>query len=319
AEQVEDALSSGFGSRWISTIYAPSNQYRVIVELEPRYQKDPAILSMLYVRASNGKLIPLNTVAKVSMSVAPLLVNHLGQLPAATISFNLKPGASLGEAVEKVEKYAKDVLPGSVTYKFQGTAQAFQASFADMWFLLLIAVFVIYLVLGVLYESFVHPLTILTGLPPAGLGALITLMIFHCELNIYSFLGLILLIGIVKKNAIMMIDFALDAQRKHNQDPASAIYEACLIRFRPIMMTTMAALMGSLPLAFGYGAGGESRQPLGLAVVGGLIVSQMLTLYITPVFYLFFDSLQNKLRRNKPSPDSGIPAIEQIDSATAAR
>jgi HAE1 family hydrophobic/amphiphilic exporter-1 len=246
------------------------------------------------------------------------LINHLGQMPAATISFNLKPGAALGAAVDEVQKIAAQTLPDSVTYKFQGSAQAFQSSTSDLWFLLLVAIFVIYIVLGILYESFVHPLTILTGLPPAGLGALITLILFHGELNIYSFLGLILLIGIVKKNAIMMIDFALDAQREQGKTPAAAIYDACLVRFRPIMMTTMAALMGSLPLAFGYGAGGEARQPLGLCVVGGLVVSQLLTLYITPVFYLNFDSLQRRFTRKRTAQrkPKGSAATDKLDNVS---
>lgn len=293
-EEIENSLSSAYGNRMISTIYAPSNQYRVIIELEPQYQKDPSALNLLYVRSKNGGLIPLSTVARLEPGAGPLLVNHLGQLPAVTISFNLKSGVSLGDAVKEVEKVTQDFLPDAVSYKFQGTAEVFQSSLQNLSLLLVIAVIVIYLVLGILYESFIQPLTILAGLPSAGLGALITLMIFHVDLNIYAFLGLIMLIGIVKKNAIMVVDFALDMQRKQKKPPEQAVYEACLIRFRPIMMTTFAAIMGSVPLAMGWGAGGEARQPLGLCVLGGLMVSQLVTLYITPVFFILFESLGRK-------------------------
>jgi HAE1 family hydrophobic/amphiphilic exporter-1 len=281
----------------ISTIYAPSNQYRVIVELEPQFQNKPDALSLLYIRSKSGDLVPLKAIARLEPASGPLLVNHLGQLPSTTISFNLRSGASLGEAVKEIEKSASSILPASVSYKFAGQAEAFQASLANLWMLLIIAILVIYIVLGILYESYVHPLTILTGLPPAGMGALLTLYCFHIDLDIYGFLGLIMLMGIVKKNAIMMIDFALDAQRSANKTAQEAIYEACLVRFRPIMMTTMAAIMGALPLALGWGAGGEARQPLGLAVLGGLIISQSVTLYFTPVFYIFFDKLKNKVSR----------------------
>ncbi len=299
AEQIENALWDAFGSKWISTIYAPNNQYQVIIELKPEYQKDPSALSMLYIHSSKGELVPLNSVATVSESIGPLTVNHTGQLPSVTISFNLKPGVSLGEAVTEIQKIAKATLPDTIMTNFQGAAQAFKESFQGLWFLLIVAVFVVYLVLGILYESFIHPLTILSALPFAGFGALVTLLIFGVELNIYAFVGIIMLIGLVKKNGIMMIDFALHAQRNEGMKPEEAIYSACLIRFRPIMMTTAAALFGALPIALGIGAGGEVRQPLGLAVVGGLLFSQMLTLFVTPVFYLYMDRLHKWLGRKK--------------------
>jgi len=293
--QIEDALSSAYGDRQVSTIYTPNNEYWVIVELEPKYQLDPSALSMLYIRSSTGQLVPLSSVTDLTQSLGPLSVNHSGQLPSVTISFNLAPGVALGDAVDEIKKIAQETVPATISGSFAGEAQEFQNSMVGLGLLLLLAVVVIYIVLGVLYESFIHPLTILSGLPSAGFGALVTLMAFHYELNLYGFVGIIMLIGIVKKNAIMMIDFALAAERKEGKNTADAIYEGCLIRFRPIMMTTMAALMGTLPIAMGVGAGAESRRPLGLAVVGGLLVSQFITLYITPVYYTYLDSFQKWL------------------------
>jgi HAE1 family hydrophobic/amphiphilic exporter-1 len=299
AEQLEDALYTAYGSRQISTIFAPNNDYAVIMEVKPEYQLEPAALSLLHVRSASGQLVPLDTFTKLITSVGPAVVNHLGQLPAATISFNLKPGASLGAAVAAVARTAKATLPSTISTSFQGTAQAFQDSLRGMGLLLLMAIVVIYIVLGILYESFMHPITILSALPFAGFGALVTLMVFGSDLNIYAFVGIVMLVGLVKKNGIMMIDFALEAKKSGDKSAVDAIYEACLIRFRPIMMTTMAALVGTLPIAFGFGAGGESRQPLGLAVVGGLLFSQFLTLFITPVFFVYMERLKDLLSRSK--------------------
>ena len=294
-EQIEVALGSAYGSRQISTIYGANNQYQVILTVQPRFQMDPSVVPLLHIRAAGGQLVPLDAIARVTRSVGPMSVNHLGQLPAVTVSFNLKPGYSLGPAVAEVAQVATQVLPPTINGSFQGTAQAFQSSQQGLETLLLVSVLVIYLVLGILYESYIHPITILTALPFAGFGALLTLEVFHVDLNLYAFVGVIMLIGLVKKNGIMMIDFAIEAQRKEQMPPADAIYHACVVRFRPIMMTTMSALMGTLPIALGFGAGSESRRPLGLAVVGGLLFSQSLTLFVTPVFYLYMEALRNRV------------------------
>jgi HAE1 family hydrophobic/amphiphilic exporter-1 len=304
--QIEDALYSAYGTRQVSTIYTPTNQYYVIMETAPEFQKNTESLALIYLRNRNGKLVPLDTVAALRREVGPLTVNHLGQLPAVTISFNLRSGYSLGEATAVIREIARKELPATVSYGFQGSAQAFTSSFQGLGLLLIMAVLVIYVVLGILYEDFIHPLTILSGLPAAGFGALFTLWAFREELNIMGFVGVILLIGIVKKNAIMMIDFAIAKESEQGAafNAQEAITEACLVRFRPIMMTTFAALAGAIPIALGLGAGADSRRPLGLAVVGGLIVSQLLTLYITPVIYIYMDRFSHWLahKRGRTAP-----------------
>ncbi|MDZ7993872.1 MAG: efflux RND transporter permease subunit [Nostoc sp. EfeVER01] len=296
ANQIETALSNAYGTRQVSTIYAPDSQYQVIMGVEPKYQQNANALDLLSVRAPSGQLVPLNAVATLSKDVGPLTINHKGQLASVTFSFNLKPGVSLGNVTGKIEQLARQTLPPTISTAFQGSAQAFQSSIQGLGLLLLVAILVIYIVLGILYENFIHPLTILSSLPSAGFGAILTLLLFQVDLNIYAFVGIILLVGIVKKNGIMMVDFAIIA-RQNGKTPYEAIYEACLVRFRPIMMTTMAALMGTLPIALGLGAGADTRRPLGLAVVGGLVFSQFLTLYLTPVFYTYMESWQTKLKK----------------------
>jgi HAE1 family hydrophobic/amphiphilic exporter-1 len=327
-QKIEDALYTAYSSRQISTIYAPNNEYQVIMELAPQYQADPSALSLLYVRNTQGQLVPLEAAAKLSQNLGPLAVTHAGQLPSVTISFNLKPGVSIGDAVSAVNGVARRTLPATIITNFQGTAQAFQSSLQGLGLLLLMAILVIYMVLGILYESFIHPLTILSALPFAGFGALVTLLIFRTDLSIYAFVGIIMLVGLVKKNGIMMVDFALEAQRKEGKNATDAIFEACTVRFRPIMMTTMAALMGTLPIALGFGAGAESRRPLGLAVVGGLLFSQMLTLFVTPVFFVYMEQFREWIDRRsgkgRPKPEAEEPRApereeERIPAAASMR
>jgi HAE1 family hydrophobic/amphiphilic exporter-1 len=304
AQQIEDSLYSAYGQRQISTIYAPNNQYRVILELLPEYQNDPSAMRLLYVRSASGSLVPLESLVRIENGLGPLAVNHSGQLPSVTLSFNLLPGHSIGEATTAANTLVAEVVPPTVTASFQGTAAQFQSSMQGLGLLLVLAVLVIYMVLGVLYESFIHPFTILSALPLAGVGALLTLLVFRTELSLYAFVGIIMLVGLVKKNGIIMVDFAVEAERL-GKSPGEAIMEACLVRFRPIMMTTMAALFGTLPIALGLGAGGEVRRPLGLAVVGGLLVSQSLTLFATPVVYLYMAGLQRRLARWLPGLHRG--------------
>jgi HAE1 family hydrophobic/amphiphilic exporter-1 len=307
-DQIRNTFYSAFGTRQISTIYEPSNSYEVILELDPADQRSPSDLSKIYVRASSGQMVPLAAVASISEGIGPVTINHQGQLPSVTISFNLQPGFSLGTAIDEIKQLEHDVnLPVSVSSSYQGNAQVFQQALQGQGLLLSAAVIVIYIVLGILYESFIHPITILSGLPAAALGALLTLMLFHQDMSVIAIIGVVMLIGIVKKNAIMMIDFALERQRAGNVTADEAIFEACLLRFRPIMMTTMAAIMGGLPIAIGWGEGAELRQPLGLVVVGGLVVSQSLTLFITPVIYLYLEKFRLLFSR-EAQPATALPA-----------
>jgi hydrophobic/amphiphilic exporter-1 (mainly G- bacteria), HAE1 family len=317
--QIESALYNAYGARQVSTIYTPNDQYWVVMELLPQYQRDLSAMNLLHISGRNGVSVPLGSLAQVKPGTGPLSINHSGQLPSVTLSFNLTPGTSIGTAVQQVQAAAREVLPSSISTSFAGTAQAFQAAQQGLLVLLVLAILVIYLVLGILYESFVHPLTILSGLPFAGFGALLALVIFNMDLSIYAFVGIIMLIGIVKKNAIMMIDFAIEAERRENTDARKAILEAASVRFRPIMMTTMAALVGTLPIALGHGAGAESRRPLGIAVVGGLLFSQLITLYITPVVYTYLDAWQNRLAHRKARQRYGDAAPGEARVAEATR
>jgi HAE1 family hydrophobic/amphiphilic exporter-1 len=310
-DAIENALYTAYGSRQISTIYAPNNEYQVIMELLPQFQRDPSAFQLLYIRSKKGDLVPLAAVTKFERTVGPLAVNHAGQLPAVTISFNLAPGVSLGQAVAEIDRVARQTLPDTIQTSFQGTAQAFESSQKGLGLLLLVAILVIYMVLGILYEDFLHPITIFSALPFAGFGALLTLLVFRTELSIYAFVGVILLVGLVKKNGIMMVDFAIEGRRT-GKPPEEAIYEACVVRFRPIMMTTMAALMGTLPIALGFGTGAESRRPLGLAVVGGLLFSQMITLFVTPVFYIYMEALRERLDRRKGKTPAKLAPVETM-------
>jgi HAE1 family hydrophobic/amphiphilic exporter-1 len=304
-EQIEQALYNAYGSRQVSTIYTPNNEYWVILELLPEFQRDMAAVQMLYVRSRTGTLVPLASVTRTSRTLGPMLVNHTGQLPSVTISFNTKPGTALGDAVDQVDKAARGTFPEGVTAAFYGAAQAFKDTQKGLLALFVVAIFVIYIVLGILYESFVHPLTILSGIPFAAFGALLAMLVTRTELTVYAWVGVIMLVGLVKKNAIMMVDFATEAQKKPGVNAFDAIIEACLVRFRPITMTTMAALVGTLPIALGAGTGAESRRPLGIAVVGGLAFSQVVTLYVTPVIYTYFDAVIARFRR---PAEGGTPA-----------
>jgi HAE1 family hydrophobic/amphiphilic exporter-1 len=316
--QIESALYNAYGARQVSTIYTPNDQYWVVMELLPEYQRDLSAMNLLHITGRQGVSVPLGSLAKVTPGTGPLTVNHSGQLPSVTLSFDLEPGTSLGTAVERVAAAAGEVLPSTISTSFSGTAQAFQQAQAGLAVLLVMAILVIYLVLGILYESFIHPLTILSGLPFAGFGALLALAVFGHDLSIYAYVGIIMLVGIVKKNAIIMIDFAIEAERNHGKTAREAILEAASVRFRPIMMTTMAALVGTMPIALGHGAGAEARRPLGIVVVGGLAFSQIITLYITPVIYTYFDALQERLGRRRTKERVSVPAEETAPAPTPA-
>ncbi len=292
-EQIENGLFAAYGPQWVSTIYAPGDQYRVLLEVDRRFQDDHGKISALRIRSQDGHLVPMDSLVRYTTQAGLTTVNHYGQSTAVTLSFDLLPGVALGDVVGQIEDLAARRLPDTVTAHFQGTAQAFQQSTRNLALLLVVAILVVYIVLGILYESFVHPLTVLSGLPSAGFGALLTLYLFDLPLDVYSFVGLILLVGIVKKNAIMQIDFALDAERRLGLSPREAIFQGCVTRFRPIMMTTMAALLGAAPIAAGQGAGGEVRRPLGMCIIGGLVFSQLITLYLTPTVYLYLGKFQS--------------------------
>ena len=299
---IDDTLYDAFGQRQVSTMFTQLNQYRVVLEVMPEFRQTPDKLKNIFIRGTSGGQVPLSAISMATETTGHLIISHQGQFPANTLSFNLAPGASLGDAVKGIETTSKELgMPASIRGSFQGTAQAFKSSLANESWLILAALITVYIVLGVLYESYIHPITILSTLPSAGVGALLALILCRTEFSVIALIGIILLIGIVKKNGIMMVDFALDAERKDGMPAVDAIYQACLLRFRPIMMTTMAALLAAVPLALGTGMGSELRHPLGISIIGGLIISQVLTLYTTPVIYLWFDRLAGRFSGRKPS------------------